>query len=187
MSVGARPHSLTDCLNFGNPENPEVLGLFRESVRGIGEAAEFLKLPIPSGNVSFYNEAPSGTVLPTPVVLGCGIVEDIASCVTSDLKREGSTIYLVGETQDAMGGSHYFMETGCTSSRVPEVDLDNLRLSMDFMLSLIASGKVLSCHDISDGGLAIALCEMAIGGAIGAEIDLSAMSGSLRSDVRLFS
>lgn len=187
VSVGSRPHSITDCLNFGNPENPEVLGLFRESVRGIGETAAFLSLPIPSGNVSFYNEAPTGTVLPTPVALGCGIVENIGSCITADLKQQGSSIYLLGETQDAMMGSQYFRETGATSSKVPDVEFENLKKSIDFMLSLITSGKVISCHDISDGGLAFALCEMAIGGSLGAEINLSSMDEALRSDVKLFS
>lgn len=186
-SVGARPHSLTDCLNFGNPENPEVLGMFREAVRGIGEAAAFLGLPIPSGNVSFYNEAPTGTVLPTPVVLGCGIVENIGYCVTSDLKGGESSLYLLGETQDAMAGSQYFHLTESTSSKVPSVDLDNLKQSLDFLLQIICQGKVLSCHDISEGGLATALCEMAIGGAIGVEVDIAHIDASIRNDFKLFS
>jgi phosphoribosylformylglycinamidine synthase len=187
VSVGARPHSITDCLNFGSPEKPEVLGLFKESVRGMGESAKYLGIPIPSGNVSFYNESHSGTVLPTPVALGCGIVEDVRRCVTSDFKERGASIYIVGKTQDAMAGSQYFRDTGSSSSRVPEVDLEKLKRSTDFLLGLISGGKILSCHDISDGGLAVALCEMAIGGSIGAEIDLSAIDESLRSDVKLFS
>jgi len=187
VSVGARLHSITDCLNFGSPEKPEVLGLFRESVRGMGESAAYLGVPIPSGNVSFYNESHSGTVLPTPVALGCGIVENIAKCVTSDFKQKGSHIYIVGETQDAMAGSQYFRDTGSTSSKVPSVDLGKLKASIDAMLRLISSGKVLSCHDISDGGLAVALCEMAIGGSIGAEVNLSPMGIGLRPDVKLFS
>jgi len=187
VAVGARPHSLTDCLNFGNPEKPEVLGIFREAVRGIGEAAAFLKLPIPSGNVSFYNESQIGTVLPTPVVMGCGIVNNIETCTTSDFKKEGSSLYLIGTTQDAMASSLYFRETKSTSPKVPDTNLDILRKSIGFMLESISSGKILSCHDISDGGLAIALCEMAIGGAIGAEINVSAIEEELRDDVKLFS
>ena len=187
VSVGARPHSITDCLNFGSPEKPEVLGLFRESVRGMGESASYLGIPIPSGNVSFYNESHSGTVLPTPVAMGCGIVEDVTKCVTSDFKQKGSSIYLVGATQDAMAGSQYFRETGSTSSKVPSVDLNKLKASMDAMLRLISGGKVLSCHDISDGGLAVTLCEMAIGGSMGAEVNLASMGAELRPDVKLFS
>ena len=186
-SVGARPHSLTDCLNFGNPEKHEVLGMFREAVRGIGEAAAYLDLPIPSGNVSFYNEAPTGTVLPTPVVLGCGIVEDIGRCMTSDLKQEGSDIYLIGRTQDAMAGTQYFMRNNGRSAKVPEVDLEVLSKSINFLIDNIGKGKILSCHDISDGGIATALCEMAVGGSIGAEIDLSTFDISIRSDFKLFS
>ncbi|HDP97336.1 MAG TPA: phosphoribosylformylglycinamidine synthase subunit PurL [Euryarchaeota archaeon] len=186
-SVGARPHSLTDCLNFGNPEKPEVLGMFREAVRGIGEAAAHLDLPIPSGNVSFYNEAPTGTVLPTPVVLGCGIVEDICRCITSDLKREGSDIYLIGRTQDAMAGTQYFMRNNGRSAKVPEVDLEVLSQSINFLIDNIEKDKILSCHDISEGGIATALCEMAVGGSMGAEIDLSTFDIGLRSDVKLFS
>jgi len=187
VSVGAKPHSITDCLNFGSPEKPEVLGLFRESVRGMGESASSLGIPIPSGNVSFYNESHSGTVLPTPVALGCGIVEDITKCVTSDFKRKGSSIYLVGTTQDAMAGSQYFRETGSSSSKVPSVDVNALRASMSAMLQMISEGRLLSCHDVSDGGLAVALCEMAIGGATGAEVNLSSMGDKLRPDVKLFS
>lgn len=187
VSVGARPHSITDCLNFGNPEKPNILGELREAVRGIGEVAAYLGIPIPSGNVSFYNESHHGTVLPTPVALGCGIVDDITNCVTADFKQPGSSIYLIGRTQDAMAGSEYFRKMGCTSSRVPVVDLPTLKSSVDFMLGIIAGKKVLACHDISDGGLAIALCEMAIGGMIGAEVDLSSIEGISRSDSKLFS
>ena len=187
VSVGARPHSITDCLNFGNPEKPNVLGAFREAVRGMGEAAEYLKVPIPSGNVSFYNESHHGTVLPTPVALGCGIVSDIGDCVTSDFKKEGSDLYIIGVTEDAMAGSLYFRETGATSSKVPTVSLPVLKESIEFMIDSIVNKKILSCHDISDGGLAITLCEMAIGGSLGAEIDLSEISKTMRSDVKLFS
>jgi phosphoribosylformylglycinamidine synthase len=153
----------------------------------MGESASYLGIPIPSGNVSFYNESHSGTVLPTPVAMGCGIVEDVTKCVTSDFKQKGSSIYLVGATQDAMAGSQYFRETGSTSSKVPSVDLKKLKASMDAMLRLISGGKVLSCHDISDGGLAVTLCEMAIGGSMGAEVNLASMGAELRPDVKLFS
>ncbi len=185
-SVGARPHSMTDCLNFGNPEKPDRLWLFREAVRGIGEVAAALNLPIPSGNVSFYNEAPSGAVLPTPTILGCGVVRDIRRCVTSDLKSEGNTIALVGATAPHMGGSEYYRLTKSYSSKVPDVDIAALRAGMDVVLGGIEHGAIVSCHDISDGGLAVALAEMCIGGDVGASVDLTRM-GRLRSDVKLFS
>ena len=185
-AVGARPHSLTDCLNFGNPEKPDRLWQFREAVRGIGEVAKELDLPIPSGNVSFYNESPTGSVLPTPTILGCGIVRDIRKCVTSDLKREGDPVFLVGRTAAEMGASAYFRKTGSYSSRVPDVDLKALRAGLDIVTDGIERGAIVACHDVSDGGLAVALAEMCIGGDIGAEIALGGL-GKMRSDTKLFS
>lgn len=185
-AVGARPHALTDCLNFGNPEKPDRLWFFREAVRGIGEVAQALGLPIPSGNVSFYNEAPGFTVLPTPTILGCGIVRDIRKCVTSDLKREGNTIALIGTTGPQMGASEYYRLTRSWSNKVPDVDVSALRAGIDTVVEGIERGCIVACHDVSDGGLAVALAEMCIGGDIGAEIDVSKME-RLRADVRLFS
>ena len=186
VSVGARPHSFTNCLNFGNPEKPDRLWLFREAVRGMGEVAEALKVPTPSGNVSFYNESPAGAVLPTPSLLGCGIVRDIRKCVTSDFKRDGNTIALIGSTRQEMGASEYYRMTKGYSSRVPDVDIPVLRTSMEVVIGGIERSAVVSCHDISDGGLAVALAEMCIGGDVGTEVDLSKME-KLRSDVKLFS
>jgi phosphoribosylformylglycinamidine synthase II len=185
-AVGARPHSLTDCLNFGNPEKPDRLWQFREAVRGIGEVARALSLPIPSGNVSFYNESHKGAVLPTPVMLGCGIVRDIRRCVTTDLKRQGNSIAIIGTTAPDLGGSEYLRRTGSYSGKVPDVDLDALRAGMEVVVGGIERGAIVACHDISDGGLAVALSEMCIGGDIGAEIDVSKM-GRMRTDFKLFS
>ena len=186
VSVGARPHSFTNCLNFGNPEKPDRLWLFREAVRGMGEVAEALKVPTPSGNVSFYNESPAGAVLPTPSLLGCGIVRDIRKCVTSDFKRDGNTIALIGSTKQEMGASEYYRMARGYSSRVPDVDIPVLRTAIEVVAGGIDRSAVVSCHDISDGGLAVALAEMCIGGDVGAEVDLSKME-KLRSDVKLFS
>ncbi len=152
----------------------------------MGEIAEALKIPIPSGNVSFYNEAPGFTVLPTPTILGCGIVRDIRRCVTSDLKQEGNTIALVGTTKPEMGASEYYRMTRSYSGKVPDVDVGALRGGLDVILGGIERTAIVACHDISDGGFAVALAEMCIGGDVGAEIDLTKMEG-LRSDVRLFS
>jgi phosphoribosylformylglycinamidine synthase len=185
-SVGARPHSMTDCLNFGNPEKPDRLWQFREAVKGMGEVAQALNIPIPSGNVSFYNESQSGAVLPTPVILGCGIVNDIRRCVTSDLKREGNTIAVIGATKQEMGGSEYYRMTRSYSSKVPDVDIPALKAGVDVVVGGIERGAIVSCHDISDGGIAVALAEMCIGGDIGAEVDLAKIE-KLRSDVKLFS
>ena len=185
-AVGARPHSFTNCLNFGNPEKADRLWLFREAVRGMGEIAEALKVPTPSGNVSFYNEAPSGAVLPTPTLLGCGIARDIRKCVTSDLKRDGNVIALIGPMGTEMGGTEYYRMANGHSSRVPDVDAAVLRAGLEVVIGGIERGAIVSCHDISDGGLAVSLAEMCIGGDTGAEIDLSRIEG-LRADVKLFS
>lgn len=185
-AVGARPHSMTDCLNFGNPEKPDRLWYFREAVKGIGEVAEALNIPIPSGNVSFYNEAPGGAVLPTPTILGCGIVTDIRKCVTSDLKNDGGAIAVIGATRPEMGASAYYRMWKCHSPKVPDVDIASLRAGVDVVVGGIERGAIVSCHDISDGGLAVALAEMCIGGDTGAEIDLSKV-GKLKNDQKLFS
>ncbi len=186
VAVGGRPHSFSNCLNFGNPEKPDRLGAFRETVRGIGEMASELGLPVPSGNVSFYNETSFAPVKPTPVILGIGIVEDFMRCVTSDFKKEGSLIYLIGETKKEMGGSEYYRLRSAFSPAVPAVDVNVLRKSMNAVLSSIDDGLVRACHDISHGGLAVAISEMCLGGNMGATADLSAIGG-LRFDYKLFS
>jgi phosphoribosylformylglycinamidine synthase II len=185
VAVGGRPHSLTDCLNFGNPEKPERLGEFRDAVRGIGEVCHALSLPIPSGNVSFYNETPKGPVLPTPTVMGVGIVEDITKCVTADLKKAGNPLYLVGETKGEMGGSALYRIYGGKGGEVPDVDLGELESSMDCLLECMSRGIVKACHDCSDGGLGVALAEMCISGNVGASIDVNLM-GTMNTERKLF-
>ena len=184
-AVGARPHSLTDCLNFGNPEKPDRLWQFREAVRGIGEVASDLNLPIPSGNVSFYNESPKGPVLPTPTILGCGIVQDVRKCVTSDLKSEGNPLFVVGDPASEMGASAYYRLVKCYSARIPDVDTSALKAGIDVIIGGIERGVIVACHDLSDGGLAVAAAEMCMGGDVGAQIDVSRL-GRHRSDVKLF-
>ena len=179
VAVGARPNAFTDCLNFGNPEKPERLGEFREAVRGLGEIARELNIPIPSGNVSLYNEAPGGHhILPTPMILGCGLIDDVRKAVTADFKKVGSCILIVGKTRDEMGASLLFRKFGGEKGAVPGVDIPALKRYMDELLQAMDEGLVLSCHDCSDGGLAVAVAEMCISGQVGAQIDLSAMDGS---------
>lgn len=185
-SVGAIPHSLTDCLNFGNPEKPERLGEFREAVRGIGDAAKALHIGAPSGNVSFYNETPMGPAPPTPTVMGVGIVEDIRRCITSDFKKGGDPVYLVGETKNEMGGSALFRKFGGKGGTVPTVDLKNMSRSMSSLKRCMDRGLVRACHDPSDGGLAVALAEMCIGGDVGFVGDVSDL-GKLPVTIKLFS
>ncbi len=183
-AVGAMPHSYTNCLNFGNPEKPERFGVFHEAVRGLGDASRAMSLPCPSGNVSFYNESHNGAIKPTISVLGAGIVDDVRKCVTTDLKCAGNSIYLLGETREDFGGSVYSRITG-RDGGVSPIDLENLKSGVAATVNAIRSGCVAACHDLSDGGLAVALAEMCLGGSIGAEVNLGAL-GALPTDAKLF-
>jgi len=186
VSVGAKPDSLTDCLNFGNPEKPEVMHDFHETVKGMGEICSYLNIPMPSGNVSFYNETEKGSIPPTPVVLGVGIVDDIRNCVTVDLKKEGNPLYLIGETKNEMGGSAYYRLVNGYSNYVPDVDKKKLKKSIGPLLNAMKKEHVAACHDVSDGGIGVCLSEMCIGGSIGAVLNINRLS-NLRTDIKLFS
>ncbi|MCL2149007.1 MAG: phosphoribosylformylglycinamidine synthase subunit PurL [Methanomassiliicoccaceae archaeon] len=186
VAVGARPHAFTDCLNFGNPEKPDRMGELREAVRGLGEVARGLGVPIPSGNVSLYNESSGGVcILPTPMVIGTGLIRDSRKAVTADLKGKGNLLFLVGDTKDEMGGSLLFRMFGGEGGDVPGVDTAGLKRLMGRMLKAMGKGLVESCHDCSDGGLAVAVAEMCIAGGVGADIDLSGVKGT--EMVRLYS
>jgi phosphoribosylformylglycinamidine synthase subunit PurL len=171
-AVGAMPLALTDNLNFGNPERPETMGQFVEAIEGMREACLALDYPVVSGNVSLYNETSGSGIQPTPAIGGVGLVLDAASSVTLALKRAGETIFLVGETRGHLGSSLYLREVlGREDGAPPAVDLAAERRNGDFVRGMIADGLVSACHDLSDGGLLVALAEMAIAGGIGAAID----------------
>ncbi len=188
VSVGAIPDALLDCLNFGNPEKPDKMGEFYEACRGLGDVARELMLPFISGNVSFYNESVKTAVPPTPEILGIGIVNDIRKCVTSDLKVEGNPIYLVGkETEKEMGGSEYYNLMEYKAGIVPKTNSSILKNCMNSILTAIDNEFIASCHDVSEGGIAVCLAEMAIGGDIGVEIDITDINKVLRTDYKLFS
>jgi phosphoribosylformylglycinamidine synthase len=188
VSVGARPDSLLDCLNFGNPEKPERMGEFYETCRGLGDMARDLGLPFVSGNVSFYNESLKTAVPPTPEIVGIGLVDDIRSCVTIDLKQKKNPLYLVGKkTEKEMGGSEYYRLLGVDSGLVPRTETKILKNFMKSLLSVMQEGMVVSCHDVSEGGIGVCLSEMCLAGNLGATLDLSKMGEKLRMDLRLFS
>ncbi|MEA4977315.1 MAG: phosphoribosylformylglycinamidine synthase subunit PurL [Methanomassiliicoccaceae archaeon] len=173
VAVGAMPNALTDCLNFGNPEKPERLGEFREAVRGIGDFAKALNIPIPSGNVSLYNEAPGGaSVLPTPMMLCCGIIDDISKAVTADFKKPGSRIYVIGKTKEELGGSLLYRVFGGKQGAVPTVDVNDVRELTEKILKAMDRRLISGCHDCSDGGIAVAVAEMCISGQMGAALDM---------------
>ena len=172
VAVGAMPNAMTDCLNFGNPEKRERLGEFREAVRGIGDFAKALEIPIPSGNVSLYNETSGGSsVLPTPMIMCCGLIDDISKAVTADFKGPKNKIYVIGETKDEMGGSLLYRIFGGRQGIVPGVDVNNVRDLTEKILKAMDQRLIASCHDCSDGGIAVAVAEMCISGQIGAVLD----------------
>ncbi|VVB61901.1 Phosphoribosylformylglycinamidine synthase subunit PurL [uncultured archaeon] len=188
VAVGAVPDSLLDCLNFGNPEKPERMGEFYEACRGLGDIGRALDLPYVSGNVSFYNESVKTAVPPTPEIFGVGIADDIRTCVTSDFKVEENFVYLVGkQTEKELGGSEYYKYMKVEGGIVPKTDSAILRHCMKGLLACMKKKYVVACHDISEGGLAVCLAEMATGGDIGATIDVSKIGNDLRIDFKLFS
>ncbi|MEA1993546.1 MAG: phosphoribosylformylglycinamidine synthase subunit PurL, partial [Euryarchaeota archaeon] len=180
---GARPHSFADCLNFGSPEKKERMGEFYEACRGLGEFAKALGVPFVSGNVSFYNESEYYSVIPTPVILGIGLIDDIADAVTTDLKKEGDTLYLVGEIKKEMAGSAYYTLRGYDFGHLPRHDPEELERKIDAVLE--AKKIIEACHDLGTGGLAVTLCEMMVGGGLGVFVDLSGIE--MRMDYKLFS
>jgi len=186
VSSNAIPHSFADNLNMGNPENPVVMGQLYEIARGLGEIAREFKIPYVSGNVSLYNETNGISIPPTPTLMGIGIVKDINKIVTVDIKKENSIIYQINPTTAEMGGSLYYHIYGYESSLVPDVNKDMLRMAMNSILKAMENDIILSCHDISDGGLFVTLSEMSIGSGIGMEINLENIS-DIRTDFKLFS
>ena len=173
-AVGARPDAFTNCLNFGNPEDPHVLADFASVTRGLGRGAKALGFAVPSGNVSFYNEGLGAEIPPTPVLLATGIVDDISRALTSDLKQAGDLLYLVGRSVPELGGSLWARRRGRTGFAVPRPDPAGLRRIGERLLAAGRRGLPRAVHDVSDGGLAVSLAEMAFGGGLGFEVDLEA-------------
>jgi phosphoribosylformylglycinamidine synthase len=171
-AVGGRALALTDNLNFGNPERPEIMGQFVGCVRGIGEAARALDFPIVSGNVSLYNETDGRAILPTPTIGGVGLLEDFTRSITIGFKAGSESILLVGDTRGWLGQSLYLREI-CDREEgaPPPVDLTAERSHGEFVRALIRDGLVTAAHDVSDGGLLVALAEMAMASDIGAVLE----------------
>ncbi len=171
-AVGARPLALTDNLNFGNPERPEIMGQLVGCIRGIGEAARALDFPIVSGNVSLYNETNGRAILPTPTIGGVGLIDDFTRSMTLAFKAEGESILLVGQTEGWLGQSLYLREVcGREEGAPPPVDLAAERRHAEFVRALIRDGLVTAVHDVSDGGILVALAEMAMVSRIGAVLE----------------
>jgi phosphoribosylformylglycinamidine synthase len=178
--VGGRPMAITNCLNFGNPTRPEVYFQLREAIAGIGEACEALGTPVTGGNVSLYNENPSGAIYPTPVIGMVGLVESLDHVTRGAFSEPGDAIVLLGEPTGELGGSEYLARIhGVVAGAPPACDLDGERRLIDALLTAIGRDGVRSAHDVSDGGLAVAIAECCIGDAervMGADVDLTEWS-----------
>jgi phosphoribosylformylglycinamidine synthase len=171
-AVGADPLAVTDCMNFGNPERPEIMGEFASAVEGMAEACTALAFPVVSGNVSLYNETNGVAIPPTPAIGGIGIIPEIATMATVALKREGDVLMLLGAEAGHLGQSLYLQAVaGATRGAPPPVDLDAERRAGDLVRGLIRSGVLSAVHDVSDGGLLVAIAEMALAGGLGATLD----------------
>ncbi|MAE42243.1 phosphoribosylformylglycinamidine synthase [Candidatus Woesearchaeota archaeon] len=196
-AIGAIPSALTDCLCFGNPEKPEEFYDFKEAVRGIKDAASKINyyktknpVPIVSGNVSFYNESNKGKAIdPSPIIACVGVMDDYSKAITMKLKKENSALFLVGERKDELGGSVYYDINKQVGKNVPKIDFQKEKNMIYAVIDSVDKGLLLSCHDISDGGLVATVSEMILGGnadgTIGVEIDIG--FSNLRNDKALFS
>jgi phosphoribosylformylglycinamidine synthase len=184
---GGRPAAITDCLNFGSPERPEIMWQFAESIRGISEACLALDTPVVSGNVSFYNETEGRAILPTPTVGMVGIIEDETRGAAVTFPAERLEIILLGETADELGGSEWQqMNMPQALAAPPRVDLRRERKLIDLLVALHDQRLLRAAHDLSNGGLAVALAESSMGG-IGCSVDLSGYADHLDAVALLFS
>jgi phosphoribosylformylglycinamidine synthase len=184
VCCGARPLAVTDGLNFGNPFNPEIYWQFEKVVEGITKACKYFGLPVISGNVSFNNESPKGAVYPTPVIGMVGVIDNVKNVTSSDFKKEGDVILLIGENKEEIGGSQYLSIIHDLKKGVPPtLDLKREKSVQDAVLEITGQRLASSAHDCSDGGLAIALAECCILGGRGAVITLK---DKMRTDALLF-
>jgi phosphoribosylformylglycinamidine synthase len=204
---GATPRALTDCLNYGNPEIPQQLAALEEGVRGISDASKAIQfegecVPVISGNVSLYNSLPDGSAIPPSAIVCCiGVMPDAGKALDMQLRSPDSVLILLGERRDECGGSAYYEvleailklpKDALLGAAVPKPDFASVTKQMRLILSAAQSGLLRSSHDISEGGLLLALFEMTVrrrklGGTIGIDIDLEALKSTLATDKILFS
>ena len=172
VSVGARPLAITNCLNFGNPENEEIMGEFAECLIGIKEACEFLNFPVVSGNVSFYNGTNKKNIFPTPVIGGVGLINKLTKTLNHNFQNEKNSIIVIGKTFGHLEQSCFLKENySIVDGKPPEINLINEKNNGESVLNLIDKELLVSAHDISSGGLIVALSEMSIGTDIGVKIE----------------
>ncbi|MFN4176381.1 phosphoribosylformylglycinamidine synthase subunit PurL [Phenylobacterium sp.] len=179
-AVGAEPIAITDNLNFGNPERPEIMGQIVRAIEGMAEACRDLDFPVVSGNVSLYNETNGVAIPPTPTVGGVGLIGDYARHADYSNLKAGETLVLIGETKGELGASMYLREVLAREDGAPPpVDLAVERRNGDFVRSLIVAGKAATVHDLSDGGLMAAACEMALASNVGVRLTVQGMAHAI--------
>lgn len=184
---GAVPLAITDCLNFGNPENPEIMWQFKKSIEGMAEAARVLETPIVSGNVSFYNETEGKGIYPTPTVAMVGLIEDLRKHITQWFKEGGDIIVLLGETKEELGGSEYLKTAhGLISGPPPRIDLDAESRLISTLVEAAQTGILNSAHDLSEGGLAVAIAESCFTFNVPIGVKIKSLYGRIREDALLF-
>jgi len=186
IAVGSNPIAITNCLNFGNPEKEKIMGQFVETIDGISEACSYLNFPVVSGNVSFYNETKNTAISPTPTIGGVGLIKNLNHMVTKDFKKNGSNILLIGKTTGHLFQSEFFREVmHFKEGPPPEINLFNEKNNGLSVLNLITKKLLNSVHDVSSGGILVALSEMCISGNIGALIKIP--RNNLKKNQYLFS
>ena len=191
-ATGATPIALTDCLCFGNPENPEQMWEFVEAVRGISDALKPLRLkdasensiPIIAGNVSFYNESKNGAIPASPIISCLGKIDDFSKSIGMGFKNTGSVLIMVGNRKNELGGSVYYSLFNETGANIPKPNMVDLQNQINVVYSLINKNQILACHDISEGGIAVAISEMSFANGIGGSINIES---KLNNDRVLFS
>lgn len=171
-TAGARPAAVSDCLNFGSPEDPDIMWQFAEAVRGLSDGCQELGVPVTGGNVSLYNQTGGVAINPTPVVALLGVLDDVARRTPSGWREDGQAIYLLGETADELDGSEWARVRGHLGGQPPAVDLKQERILGDMLVNMSRDGMIDAAHDVSEGGLAATLSEMALRFGVGARIGL---------------
>ena len=171
-TAGARPAAVSDCLNFGSPEDPDIMWQFAEAVRGLSDGCQELGVPVTGGNVSLYNQTGGVAINPTPVVALMGVLDDVARRTPSGWREDGQAIYLLGETADELDGSEWARVRGHLGGQPPKVDLKKERTLGDMLVNMSRDGMIDAAHDVSEGGLAATLSEMALRFGVGARIGL---------------
>jgi phosphoribosylformylglycinamidine (FGAM) synthase-like enzyme len=177
VSVGAEPVGITDCLNFANPTDPEVLWSFEQVIRGMAQAAQTFELPFVSGNVSFYNQSETRKIYPTPIVGMVGLLTDLEQRVPMGFQREGDLIYLVGKLSGAVGGSEFLkVFYNFVGGELEKTDLALEVTLTKALLEAARRGLIASAHDVSDGGLLVALAEKSFAKGLGARLEIAELS-----------